>query len=244
MRALLPIPADSVDVHERYAAHWLDTGGIRANMVCGVDGAAAADGRSAGLQTPGDNRVFHAQRDLADVILVGSATAETEGYGPAEPDLAVRTRWGLRPQLPIAVITRSLRVDTAGPLFVDNRPLVVTCASSDPARRAELGERADVLVCGGDDIDYGAARRALAERGLTRVLCEGGPTILSRLLVTGELDELCLSLTPRATGPGEARIVVGAPWPDGPRALTLTSLLEEDGALFLRYSTAHAAPVE
>ncbi len=133
-------------------------------------------------------------------------------------------------------------MDTAGPLFAAGRPIVVTCADSDPARRAEVAERADVLVCGDDDIDYGQVRRALADRGLTRVLCEGGPTILARLLVTGELDELCLSLTPRVAGPGAGRIVAGAPWPDGPRELGLTSLLEEDGALFLRYSARHRAP--
>ena len=241
VRALLPEPADPVDVHERYAARWLDTGGIRANMVSSVDGAAAVAGRSAGLQTAGDNRVFHAQRDLADVVVVGSSTVATEGYGPAEPDLGARARWGLPVGLPIAVVTRSLRVDTAARLFTGSRPIVVTCASSDPGRRAEVAGVADVLVCGEDDIDYARVRRALAGLGLTRVLCEGGPTILSRLLVTGELDELCLSLTPRATGPGEGRIVAGVPWPAGPRDLELTSVLEEDGALFLRYSARHRA---
>lgn len=241
MRALLPEPADRVDVHARYAADWLDRGGIRANMVCGVDGAAAANGRSAGLQTPGDNRVFAAQRDLADVVLVGAATVAAEGYGPAVPDLAARRRWGLPDQLPVAVVTRSLRVDTAGRLFTGSRPIVVTCATSDERARGELAERADVLVCGHDDIDYRLVRGALAERGLTRVLCEGGPTILSRLLVTGELDELCLSLTPRATGPGAGRIVAGEPWSDGARELVLTDLLEEDGAVFLRYSARRAA---
>jgi riboflavin biosynthesis pyrimidine reductase len=242
VRALLPEPADDVDLHERYAADWLERGGIRANMVCSVDGAAAANGRSAGLQTPGDNRVFAAQRDLADVVLVGAATVATEGYGPAVPRLDARRRWGLRDQLPIAVATRSLlRLDLDGRLFTGSRPLVVTCAGSDERRRAAIAERAEVLVCGQDDIDYRLVRRELADRGLTRVLCEGGPTILARLLITGELDELCLSLTPRATGPGAGRIVTGEAWTDGPRELVLTFLLEEDGALFLRYSAGRLA---
>lgn len=241
MRALLPEPLDSVDVHERYAADWLDRGGIRGNMVSGVDGASAVDGKSAGLQTPGDNRVFAAQRDLADIVLVGAATAAAEGYGPARPDAAQRRRWGLAAQLPIAVVTRTLRLDTDGPLFTDNRPVVVTCASSDERRRAELAERADVLVCGQDDIDYRLVRESFADRGLTRVLCEGGPTILARVLSADQLDELCLSVSPLATGPGSGRIVTGQPWPDGARGLALTGLLEEDGALFLRYSVRRRA---
>lgn len=237
VRALLPEPAESVDVHERYSSGWLERGGLRANMVCGVDGASsAADGRSGGLQTPGDNRVFAALRDLADVVLVGATTAVAEGYRPARPDAAARHRWGLPAALPIAVVTRSLQLDAGGPLFTGNRPLVITCASADARRRTALAERADVLVCGQDDVDFGLVRRSLVERGLTRVLCEGGPTLLSVLLAADELDELCLSVTPRATGPGGGRIVSGDPWPV-PRELALTSLLEEDGALFLRYST-------
>ena len=58
MRALLPVPNASADVHEHYARNWVDTGGLRVNFVSATDGAAQADGKSAGLQTDGDNRVF------------------------------------------------------------------------------------------------------------------------------------------------------------------------------------------
>jgi riboflavin biosynthesis pyrimidine reductase len=243
VRTLLPARDEyhPVDVHEHYAAQWLERGGLRANMVVSADGAAAAEGLSAGLQTPGDNRVFAALRDLADVVLVGWATAAAERYGPARPQVETRRRWGLAQQLPIAVVSRSLRVDTATRLFDGNRPFVVTCARSDERRRAELAEVAEVLVCGDDDIDYGAVRRALANHGLTRVLCEGGPTILGRVLAAGELDELCLTLSPRALGPAGVRVVTGPQWSDGPRPLRLISLLEEDGALFLRYSAGQPA---
>lgn len=243
MRTLLPDRDEHfpVDVHEHYAAQWLETGGIRANMVASADGAAAAEGLSAGLQTPGDNRVFAVLRDLADVVLVGWATAAAERYGPAQPHTETRRRWGLAPHLPIAVISRSLHVDTASRLFAGNRPLVVTCASSDERRRADLSRVADVLVCGDDDIDYRAVRRTLAIRGLTRVLCEGGPTILARILAAGELDELCLTVSPRALGPAGGRVVAGAAWSDGPRPLRLAGLLEEDSALFVRYALGQQA---
>ncbi len=249
MRTLLPAHTDHVDVdtdvdlHEHYGSQWLDRGGIRANMVASADGAAAAQGLSAGLQTPGDNRVFAALRDLADVILVGWATAAAEAYGPAQPQVQTRRRWGLAPQLPVAVVSRSLRIDTASRLFAGSRPFVITCARSDEQRRAELAEHAEVLVCGDDDIDYRTVRHVLGTHGLVRVLCEGGPTILGRMLAAGEVDELCLTVSPRALGPSAGRIVAGAPWADGSRPLGLHSLLEEDGALFLRYSAGrHASP--
>jgi RibD C-terminal domain len=80
VRALLPQPVEDVDVHAYYADGWLDRGGLRVNFVVSADGAAQAQGKSAGLQTPGDNRIFAALRDLADVVLVGAGTASVEGY--------------------------------------------------------------------------------------------------------------------------------------------------------------------
>jgi len=53
----------------------------------------------------------------------------------------------------------------------------------------------------------------------------------------GVVDELCLSISPILTGPGAIRIVAGATWPAQREGLRLTSLLEEDGALFARYRT-------
>lgn len=242
VRALLPSPgpahsAADVDLLAHYAADWLDAGGIRANMIASVDGAAAAGGLSGGLQTPGDNRVYAALRELADVVLVGAGTARAEGYGPIRPSpaqLARRRESGLCPDPPVAVLSRSLRLDPDMPLFAGNRPIVITCAAADPAARAALADRATVLVCGEDEIDYAEVRRRLAERALTRVLCEGGPTVLAQVVAAGELDELCLTLAPALIGPGEPRIVAGPPWPSGPVPLRLVGLLEEDGALFLR----------
>ncbi|MCW2494917.1 dihydrofolate reductase family protein [Jatrophihabitans sp.] len=234
MRALLPSPLADVDVHEHYAAGWIDRGGLRVNMVSSLDGAGTVDGLSAGLQTRGDNAVFAALRDLADVVLVGARTAEGESYKPARPSgerLAARRRHGLGDALPVALVSRSLRVDPSGPLFGDASTLLFTCAAASPPSR--LGQ-AEVVVCGDDDLDPALMREALRERGLTRVLCEGGPSLFASLTAAGQVDELCLSLTPILAGPGATRIVGGAPWQVARGGLQLTGLLEEEDALFLR----------
>ena len=56
---------------------------LRANMVSSADGAGFLDGRSEGLSSEDDRRLFRVLRVLADVILVGAGTARTEGYKPA-----------------------------------------------------------------------------------------------------------------------------------------------------------------
>jgi riboflavin biosynthesis pyrimidine reductase len=249
MRALLPHPADDVDVHALYAADWLDRGGLRVDFVSSVDGGAQAEGRSAGLQTPGDNRVFAALRDLADVVLVGAGTALAEGYRGIRVDerrQAVRRAYGLSDVLPTAVISRSLRLDPDSPLFTEapaqGRTIVLTCEAAPADRRAALAGVADVVTCGADAVDPARLRAALEERGLRRILSEGGPTAFAELAHGGVVDELCLSLTPLLVGPGPSRILAGTGgWP-APAGLVLAGALEEDGALFLRYRMPRTSP--
>ena len=242
MRALLPEQAGSVDLYAWYGRDWLETGGVRANFIASADGAVSASGLSRGLQTEGDNRVFAALRDLADVILVGAGTARAEGYAAVtatERRLDVRRRYGLPDPLPIAVVSGSLSLDASSGLFTGALPgartIIVTTAASPADRRAALADVADVVVCGEREIDVAGLRAELSARGLTRVLCEGGPALFSHLVQHGGCDELCLTVSPLLVGPGTGRIVTGAEFGDHPRGLTLDGLLEEDGALFARY---------
>jgi riboflavin biosynthesis pyrimidine reductase len=242
MRALLPEPAEDVDLHEFYARDWLERGGLRVNFVASADGDAQAGGKSKGLQTSGDNRVFAALRDLADVVLAGAGTVTIEGYRAiklSERRRAIRREYGFREVLPIAVVSRTLRLDPESSLFRDapdtDRTLVLTSAASPIEHRAALEQVADVVICGDVFVDAAEARRALEERGLTRILSEGGPIAFADLALGGVVDELCLSMSPLLVGPGPTRIVAGPEvWPDT-RPLALMALLEEDGAVFLRY---------
>lgn len=216
---------------------------MRVNFVASVDGGVAVRGRSAGLQTPGDNAVFAALRDLADVVLVGAGTARAEGYRLVRLSSGrqqLRQDFGLAADLPTAVVSRSLTLDRAGGLFAQQsettqRTIVITCAAADEHRRAALAEVADVVVAGDDEIDFLTARQALEGRGLHRILCEGGPQLYQALTQQAIVDELDLSVTGLLAGPGTGRLFSGPPWQGGPRPLQLCALLEEDGALFTRY---------
>ena len=125
------------------------------NFVACVDGAATAEGASRGLQTPGDNAVFAALRDLADVVLAGAGTVRAEGYAAirvSERRREQRRRFGLREVLPTAVVSRSLRLDPSSSLFTDTVPeartVVLTCGAADPVVLQTLRARADVVVVG------------------------------------------------------------------------------------------------
>src|SRR6202007_2846263 len=92
---------------EALARPWL-----RANMVVSVDGAAALAGRSGGLSGPADRLLFSVLRSLADVILVGAATARAARHLPgSERAIWPVLRDGRSPTPPIAVVTRELSLD-------------------------------------------------------------------------------------------------------------------------------------
>ncbi|MBO0803494.1 MAG: pyrimidine reductase family protein [Nocardiopsaceae bacterium] len=210
-------------------------------MVASADGAATVDGLSGGLSSPGDRRLFWVLRGLADVVLVGAGTARAEGYRPTRASRsweALGLRSGRPAAPPLAVVSRSLDLDPAAPFLADAPPdartIVITCADAPPVARVALERVADVIVAGDTLVNLADALAALSDRGLGRVLCEGGPHLLGQLAAAGLLDELCLTIAPVLAGPGAPGIVEGAPFPAAAR-LSLASLLEEDGTLFCRY---------
>jgi riboflavin biosynthesis pyrimidine reductase len=218
---------------------------VRANMVASLDGAAVVGGLSAGLSSPGDRRVFWALRALADVIVVGAGTARAEGYRPTrtkKPWASLGLRAGRADAPPLALVSQSLELDPAAPLIADApadaRTIIITSRASPADRRAALAKAADVIEAGDTTVDLTAAFAALADRGLPRVLCEGGPRLLSDIAACGMLDELCLTMSPVLAGPGPVRILAGTQF--AALRLRLAHLLEEDGVLFARYESATA----
>ena len=212
---------------------------LRANFIAALDGATTVDGRSEGLGSPGDRRVFRVLRALADVVLVGHGTASAEGYRAIAGDSPVgrlRASIGRPATAPIAVVSRRASLHPGSGLVTGaaSPTILVTCESADAGRRAALeAAGVTVLVCGQDDVDLPLALDTLTALGHEQVLCEGGPTLLHAALTAGVVDEVDLSIAPALVG-GEMRLVPGSPAePVRPR---LTQLLEEDGVLFTRYA--------
>ena len=252
MRMLLPVPAENLTDADLDAVYvwpgdparepWL-----RANMVMTADGAARSpDGLSANISSDADRRVFGRLRGLADVVLVGAGTARWEGYRPARvrAELIDRRRAAGQTDVPVvALVSRSLDLDLDSDLLARPavRTLVITCASSDPVRRARVSEVADVVVAGGSVVDLPAAVAALRDRGLRRVHAEGGPHLLADLAAADLLDELLLTVSPLLaggsyeSGTSIPRILAGASLADAPRRLRLHHVLEDDGTLLLSY---------
>ncbi|OAH15462.1 2,5-diamino-6-ribosylamino-4(3H)-pyrimidinone 5'-phosphate reductase [Streptomyces jeddahensis] len=214
---------------------------LRANMVSTLDGAAQYEGRSAPISCETDMRIFGTLRGLADAVVVGAETVRLEGYRPArarEAFAARRAAAGQGPAPAIAVVSAGLELDFSLPLFAEPLvpTLVVTGAAAPPAR-LRAAEKAGVeVVIAGEGAGAEPARivRALADRGLRRLLTEGGPRLLGQFVAADALDELCLTLSPMLAA-GAAQRIVGGPEVDVLKRFSLASLLEDTGFLFARY---------
>jgi riboflavin biosynthesis pyrimidine reductase len=237
MRRLLPDPAE-LDDAGLIDAYRLPAGRhLRVNFVTSLDGSVTVDGRSEGLGSPGDRRIFQLLRALADVVLVGHGTASTEGYRPITAESAVgrlRASIGRPATASIAVVSRRASLDPAGRLVTGavSPTILVTCAAADAGRREALAAAGvTVLVCGDDEVDLPLALDELAALGHEQVLCEGGPALFRDAVAAGLVDELDLSIAPALVG-GEQRLLHGLPTAV---RLELRQVLEEEGTLFTRY---------
>ncbi|MCK6211548.1 pyrimidine reductase family protein [Georgenia sp. EYE_87] len=229
---------DPAELLRRYAV--ADRAGwhLRVNFIASLDGAATHDGLSGGLNNADDKQVFDTLRMLADVVLVGAGTLRAEGYGAMRLDddaAAWRVAHGLPAHPVLAVVSSRLAVGPDHAAFTDApvRPLVLTHEASPAAARLALSEVADVVPCGVDSVDVGLLRAALERRGLSQVLCEGGPHLLGALIEADAVDELCLTISPVLEGGAAGRIAAGGA--QATRRLRLAHVLTAGDMLMLRY---------
>jgi diaminohydroxyphosphoribosylaminopyrimidine deaminase/5-amino-6-(5-phosphoribosylamino)uracil reductase len=131
-------------------------------------------------------------RATHDAILIGAATARAD-----DPELTCRLP-GLAPRSPLRIV-----LDSQARLSPDSRlaatarqvPVWVLCTPAAPAASRDALHRAgvevvEVAAAGDGRIDVATAARMLGERGLTRVLVEGGGEIAAAFLKAGLIDRI------------------------------------------------------
>ncbi len=213
---------------------------VVANMVATADGRASRDGRTEGISSDIDRRLFHALRTQVDAVMVGTGTIALERYGPLARRPEVRRRraeLGL-PEVPLAVTaSRTLELPVDAPLFADpeSRIVVLTNSEREPPGCAA---RLTVERIPGEDLDLAAgAERLRRSHGVRAMLHEGGPTLLAAMLDPRLVDELFLTISPKLVGGGEPSVVEGIAF-GRPLALELLSALRHESFLYLRYSVS------
>jgi riboflavin biosynthesis pyrimidine reductase len=174
-------------------------------------------------------------RRLADAVVVGGGTLRAERYRPmqARPEaVEERARLGLAPAPVLVVVSAALDLPWEEEMWTQStmRPIVATTKGADPAARREAAAHADVIELPGERVDPAGLVAALVDRGLRRIVCEGGPRLLADFAAAGLLDEADISVAPLMVGGGQPPRPLAAP-----RRFALAHVIHDDGFLFNRY---------
>jgi riboflavin-specific deaminase-like protein len=208
------------------------------NFVASADGRATFGGRSGMLGDEGDRAVFHALREQADAVLVGTGTLRAERYGRLISDPDTRARRQHRGRLPeplACTVTRSGAVPLEIPLFAEPEAKIIVFSSSE-VDTGSCQASVEVVRLDPGQLTFSTVLAHLYDHHDVRVLlCEGGPTVAGALLREAIADELFLTLAPKLTGGGSGPTVTSGPELSEPAALTLAWALDRAEALYLRY---------
>ncbi len=187
---------------------WPQRSWLRSQMVTTLDGATVgADGRSGSISSPADKRVFVETRRLSDAIVVGAGTIRAERYRPmvAKPEWQdARADAGLAPAVQVVIVSGRLDLPWDELLFSDSTlpVIVVTSESADARQVAVANDHAQVWQIGATSVDLRAMVSALHERGLRRLVCEGGEALLDGLVREELVDEMDVTISPMLAGAG------------------------------------------
>jgi diaminohydroxyphosphoribosylaminopyrimidine deaminase/5-amino-6-(5-phosphoribosylamino)uracil reductase len=167
---------------------------------------------------------MHLLRAQCDAILVGIGTVQAD-----DPLLTCRLP-GMEARSPVRVVLdRALRISGTSRLVHSARttPLwVMTSSLAEAPAAMKLGAagaqviRVATTITPPPGLDLLAVLHALAERGITRLLVEGGARVASSLATAGLVDEFWLLRGAEAVGAGGVAAL---------DALPLTSITQSPG---------------
>jgi len=137
----------------------------------------------------------HRLRALFDAVVVGAGTVRAD-----DPQLTTREVEGPSPIR--VVLDTEFRLDARYRVFGEGPRTLLLCADDAPGEDRVGHASVLRLPRAGRGLEIGAVLAALAERGLRRLVVEGGGITVSRFLVAGALDRLHVTVAPLLIGSG------------------------------------------
>lgn len=160
------------------------------NVACSLEGRVAGPGgRPVELSGPADWERVHRLRADSDAVVVGIGTVLAD-----DPRLTARPEPRPPPaEQPLRVVVDSrARVPEDARVLSEAAPTLVLAAEDGRVEGAEV-----LAVPREGRVDLAAGLEALADRGVERVLVEGGPTLAGALLREGLVDRVLVYVAPR-----------------------------------------------
>ncbi len=217
------------------------------NMAMTADGKITSATREyPTFTTARDKKTMDRLRAEADAVLVGAGTlrADDPPLGVRDPEMREYRRTLGKPEGVINVlVTASLRVDAGATFFCEpsSAARIVATVEEAPEKLVRpLEEVAEVWRIGRGNVDIVRLLGALRERGVERLLVEGGGELNWSFIRDGLLDELFVTIAPSLLGGRDAPTLLegeGLPMDQRIR-LRLLSADRHGDELYCRYAVA------
>jgi len=215
------------------------------NMAMTADGKiTSADREYPRFTSDLDRKTMDRLRAEADAVVVGAGTLRADDpplHVRDEEMRAYRDSLGKSAQPLRVVVTSSGGVEQSGRFFRDDEGgerIVATVEELDEERLAALRTRAEVWQIGRGEVDLARLLDRLGDRGVRRVLLEGGGELNWRFVRDGLADELYVTIAPALLGGREApTLLEGSGFPmAAQRRLRLLELRREGDEIYCRYA--------
>ena len=167
------------------------------NCAMSADGKIASSvGRQLRISNEEDMRRVYNLRNEFDAVLVGVNTIQADN-----PKLTVKEEYVQNPKNPIRVILDTHCITKENALSVDEqaKTLIITNGKCDKNYKSNV----EVVQCGVDYegfIDLNQMLDILYNRGIKKVMVEGGSTVIWNFLKLGLVDDLFVFIGPMIIG--------------------------------------------
>lgn len=204
-RPLNGATTELVDLHLAHVMRSRDQGYVIALLGQSLDGfIATRHGQSRYINGSQSLTYLHRVRALSDAVVIGVSTAVVDA-----PRLTTRHCMGPH-AVRVVIDPRGRLPNDSGLLRDDTAPTLVLRAAEGEPREVTLSGHAIALYLPAIEgrIAPATVIAALAERGMTRLLIEGGGVTVSRFLEAGLLHRLQLAIAPLILGAGRPALPV------------------------------------
>jgi len=167
------------------------------NAAMTLDGKIATAARDSRISSMKDLERVHKLRSKVDAILVGINTVLID-----DPMLSARLVNGKNPAR--VIVDSRARIKLGSKIMRSCDKALTIIASSERASKAKLqkirSKGATPIVLGKSNVDLAKLLSILKDKGINRLLVEGGGEINWSMLKNGLVDEIMVAVAPRIVG--------------------------------------------
>lgn len=172
-----------------------------------LDGKIATKTGSSEISGQEDLLRVHKLRKGMDAIMVGINTVLAD-----DPRLSVHKISSKPGDNPIRIVVDSkARTPLNYRILNSEAPTIIAVSKTAPSKRVELleaEETVEVIICGDEQVDLESLMQTLGEKGIKKLMLEGGSTLNYSMFQAGLVSEVKLCIAPMIAGGNQAKTLV------------------------------------